>query len=349
MRPILKQTVSDMETPSPDLRADALSHGGDADFNATAQAAWPCLTTLELRQPSGPPLPAATRLTVAAWNIERLKRVEDSAELLRAVGADIVLATEVDIGMARSGQRHTIRDLAQALGMGYVFGTEFVELGTGDPYETSLFADVPNSGGLHGNAILSRYPLANVALIPLDAGGLWFMSQPKNDGQLRIGGRMGIAAQIATPQGPLTLCAVHYESESTPRSRATETRVLLDGLTRTYGQGPTVIGGDLNTKTLLDGTRSCAAALADPAPQEPAFAVFAKHGFDWRGCNAGQPTTRAAPGRPARYPLWMLDWLFTRGVAASQPRVHAAVSSAGQYLSDHEVLTARIDMNADGS
>lgn len=343
MRPVLNQTVSEMETPSAKARAEAITRGGDATFNAQAQAGWPCLTTLELRQPPLT-LPPPERLTVAAWNIERCKRVEDSAELIRATGADIVLATEVDHGMARSGQRHTTRDLAEALGMGYAFGTEFVELGTGDPYETSLFADTPNAHGLHGNAILSRYPLGNLSLIPLDAGGMWFISQPKNDGQLRIGGRMAVAAQITTPQGPLTLAAAHYESESDAAGRAAQTRILLDGLTAAYGTGPAMIGGDLNTKDLLDGTRTCAAALADPALMEPAFEVFAERGFDWRRCNTGLPTTRAAPGKTVNYPLWMLDWLFARGVATSDARVVPALSAAGQYLSDHEVLTCRVDM-----
>ncbi|WP_323772099.1 endonuclease/exonuclease/phosphatase family protein [Antarctobacter sp.] len=343
MRPVLTQTVSEMETPSAAARAEAIANGGDAAFNARAQAQWPCLNTLELRQPPAP-LPAPQRLTVAAWNIERCKRVEDSAELLRSLGADVVLATEVDIGMARSGQRHTVRDLAEALGMGYAFGTEFVELGTGDPYETSLFADIPNTHGLHGNAILSRYPLENVALIPLDAGGMWFVSQPKNDGQLRLGGRMAVAAQVATPHGPLTLTAAHYESESDAAGRAADTRTLIDRLDSTYGTGPTVIGGDLNTKSLMDGIRTYANILADPAPHEPCFDVFESHSFDWRGCNAGLPTTRAAPGKPVNYPLWMLDWLFTRGVAATDARVTPALSAAGQYLSDHELLTCRIDM-----
>ncbi|SMX36841.1 endonuclease/exonuclease/phosphatase family protein [Maliponia aquimaris] len=341
MRPILTRTVAEMETPSAALRAEAIAQGGSAAFSARAQADWPCLTTVELRQPPSP-LPPPRQLTVAAWNIERCKRVEDSADLLRATGADVVLATEVDLGMARSSQRHTVRDLAQDLGFGYAFGTEFVELGTGDPVETALFADVPNDHGLHGNAILSRYPLENVALIPLDAGGMWFVSQPKSDGQLRLGGRMALAAQIVTAAGPLTIAAAHYESESDAQGRATQTRAFLDGLHHTYGDGPAVLGGDLNTNRLMDGTRTGAQAVQTPAAAEPCFDVFADHGFDWRACNTGQVTLRAAPGKPVRYPLPILDWLFTRRVAPSDPRVHAALSPAGHYLSDHELLSVRI-------
>ena len=341
MRPILTQAVPAMETPSPALRADAAASGGDRVAHDAMMSDWRCMTTIELAQPPAP-LPAPAELTVCAWNIERCKRVEDSAALLRAAGADVVLATEMDLGMARSGQRHTTRDLAAALGMGYIYGTEFVELGTGDPYETSLYADVPNDHGLHGNAILSRYPLLDPCLIPLDDGGLWYVTNPKGDGQHRVGGRMAMAARIDTARGPLILAAAHYESESDPSLRAEQTGILLDALERQYGEGKAVIGGDLNTNWLADGTRTAAEIVADPASVEPAFAHFARAGFDWRGAVSPGFTTRAAPGKSVKYPLMVLDWLMVRDVAPFAPRTWPAISSAGQYLSDHEMLSVRI-------
>ncbi|MGV6848949.1 MAG: endonuclease/exonuclease/phosphatase family protein, partial [Marinibacterium sp.] len=258
--------------------------------------------------------------------------------------ADIVLASEMDLGMARSGQRHTTRDLAAHLGMGYVFGTEFVELGTGDPYETGLFANVPNHHGLHGNAILSRYPLVDPVLIPLDAGGLWYVTQPKNDGQLRVGGRMALAARVKTAHGPLVVSVAHYESESTPQSRADQTRIWLDGLAAVHGDGAAMIGGDLNTNALVDGTTPLSGLINDPSPAEPAFAEFTARGFDWQRSMASGVTTRAAPGKPVRYPLQVLDWILSRNVAVSDPRIRPALSASGQYLSDHELLTVRVTL-----
>lgn len=343
MRPIITHAVDAMQTPSQADRATAADQGGRADVNNQLQAEWPCLTTFEIKQPDAP-LPAPTGLTIAAWNIERCKRVEHSAELIRATGADIVLATEVDYGMARSGQRHATRDLAALLGMGYAYGVEFVELGTGDPVETKYFAGAPNDHGLHGNALLSRFPLKNPALIPLDAGGLWFVTQPKNDGQLRVGGRMAMAAQIDTAQGPLTISAAHYESESTPASRADQTQVWLRALSDLYGDGPLVIGGDLNTNALADGTRTLAKILENPAVAEPAFTHFAAAGLEWRNSMRAQVTTRTPPERLARDQLQMLDWIMTRGVSAFGPQIWPALSTTGQYLSDHELLTTRISL-----
>lgn len=342
MRQPITVTTDQMQTPTAAERDAARAAGQGADpaaAHAGFMAQWPCMNTVELRQPAA--LPPLSSLTVAAWNIERCKRVEDSAALIRRSGADIVLATEVDWGMARSGQRHTTRDLAAQLGMGYAFGIEFVELGTGDAFETRQFADVPNDHGLHGNAIMSRWPLRNVTLIPIDDGGLWYVTNPKNDGQLRVGGRMAIAAQIDTAAGPLTCVSVHYESESTPDSRAVQTDRLLAEIDRLYPGAPCIFGGDLNTAALTGLTRS---EVMAGAPQEPMFAQVAAAGFGWRGANSGALTTRVPPERPAHYPLKTLDWLFTRGVTAHDPYVLAAVSDRGEYLSDHELISARLSL-----
>lgn len=335
MRDILTQVTPAMTGPDAEARAEASAVEATEANHAAFMADWGCLQSVEAVQPTCD-LPAPRALTIAAWNIERCKRVEDSADLLRQVGADIVLATEMDHGMARSGQRHTTRDLAAELGFGYAFGVEFVELGTGDPYETGLFADVPNDQGLHGNAILSRYPLLAPRVIPLDDSGLWYTGAPKKDGQRRVGGRMAIAAEVEAAFGPLTLVAVHYESESDALGRAGQTATLLDAL----HDGPTVIGGDLNTAALSGAATT--ACLFSPQEAEPSFTHFAKAGFAWQTANTGAPTTRAAPGKPVRYPLKRLDWLFTRGVSAHSPAVHAAVSDTGEYLSDHELISARI-------
>lgn len=339
-RTAVTATVAEMTIPSAEARAEARAGNGAIAVHDRCMADWPCMNTLELAPPPQS-TPAPEVITVAAWNLERCKAVEASAEVLRAAGADVVLATEMDHGMARASQRHTTRDLAALLGMGYVYGVEFVELATGDPYETSLFADVPNAAGLHGNAILSRWPLQDVRLIPLDDGGLWYTQPIKGDLQHRIGGRNAIAARIEMAGGPLTLCSVHLESESTAGTRADQIGRMLDGLAP-YGDGPAVIGGDLNTNAFWLARRTGAEAMALPARDEPLFDRMAGAGYDWRTANDAGFTTRAAPGRPVRYPLMKLDWLFTRAVLVDAPRIVPALGRDGDYLSDHECVLARI-------
>lgn len=336
MRNPIFQTTPALPKPSQDARDKVTSGPRSEQTHMDLLANWGCLNHVEIRQPV--PRHAPDIVTVAAWNIERCKRVSEAAQLLRENQADIVLATEMDLGMARSGQKHTTRDLADALEMGYAFGVEFVELGTGDPYETRLFKDVPNNHGLHGNAILSRYAIENVALLPLDSGGRWFTDTPKNDGQFRIGGRMAIAAQV----GGVTFVAVHYESESDANGRADQTQRMLDLVDQEYGRGPCIIGGDLNTAAFALKRMSGIETMEDPFAAEPSFTAFAEAGFDWQNCNLPGFTTRAAPGRPVRYPLSKLDWLFARDVTVSAPAILPAICDRGDYLSDHELITTKV-------
>ena len=335
MRNPITSAIPALAPPPPEARLGAAA-GGDRAAHALLLADWPCFAFAELHQaePGTPP----ERLRVASWNIERCRDVEASAARIREAGADIVLATEMDCGMARTGQRHTTRELAALLGMGYAFAVEFVELGLGDLRETAAFAGQTNHDGLHGNAILSRLPLARVAVLPLDAGGDWFAGRPKNDTQLRVGGRMAIAAEVTLASGPATLVSVHYESVSDGGGRAEQTERLLALVGQVYGDGPCIIGGDLNTKTLEGG----AGTLAAPARTEPAFDRFAAAGFEWRGANTGAPTTRLHPYEAPDRPLRTLDWLLVRGLAASDPMVVPALAPDGTVLSDHEMIVAEV-------
>lgn len=339
MRKVISKTVSVMSAPDAVARNEA-SIAEPTQANHTSYLnTWECLQTIESVAPPFE-LSKPRALTIGAWNIERCKRVEESADLLRTAGVDIILATEMDVGMARSSQRHTTKDLAAELGFGYVYGVEYVELGTGDPYETGLFSEIPNELGLHGNAIISKYPLLNPRLIPLNDSGLWYSGAPKADGQRRVGGRMAIAAQIECVFGPLVLVAVHFESESDAFERKAQAITLLDGIEESYDSDAVVIGGDLNTADLSG--QSIETCLFRPQEHECCFSIFEEFGFTWQTSNNGAPTTRAAPGKPVKYPLMRLDWLFARDVSAHNPLVYPAVSNTGHYLSDHELLTVRI-------
>src|SRR5262249_59609290 len=71
-------------------------------------------------------------LRAVAWNIHRGSRLE---ELRRALanepalaGADLLFLVEVDCGMARSGNRHVARELAESLGMSYGFVVSYLAL-----------------------------------------------------------------------------------------------------------------------------------------------------------------------------------------------------------------------------
>src|ERR1700674_308793 len=69
------------------------------------------------------------------WNIERGMRADAAARILREHpalnGADVLLLSELDWGMARTGNRFVARDLAQAIGMNYAFAPCYIALTKG--------------------------------------------------------------------------------------------------------------------------------------------------------------------------------------------------------------------------
>ncbi|MFE0758428.1 endonuclease/exonuclease/phosphatase family protein [Inquilinus sp. NPDC058860] len=331
MREIITRRAGVLPAPDPILLADAALAPDDAHDRFAAQV--PALHAVEHRP--APPhsnsgeRPAGAQLRVAAWNAERLKYHAPSAALLR--GTDVVLLTEADIGMARSGNRHTVRDLAEALGMGWAYGVEFVELGLGDARECEWHADEDNRVGLHGNAILSRHPLLDPVIIPLDPGGTWFAGRSGN--QRRLGGRMAVAARLDAPR-PLWLVSAHFESHSDAADRARQGERLAAAIDRLVPAGAgVVLGGDVNTKE---------ASGSLEAPEEPLFAVLRDAGFDWRRCNAPGPTQRTRPDGTPVPPFARLDWLFTRHVEAEAPETIPAVDAAGAAISDHDVVAATV-------
>jgi endonuclease/exonuclease/phosphatase family metal-dependent hydrolase len=294
----------------------------------------PALSAIELRQVTNP-RPTPDRLRLIAWNAERLKYHAPSAALIAESGADILLLSEADLGMARSGNRHTTADLAAALGMGYAYGVEFIELGIGDAREQSWHEGESNSAGLHGNAILSRFPLADLSLIRFSGAGRWFNGR---DGeQRRLGGRMALAARATLAGSSIVVVSLHLESDSDAADRARQVMELLDALDRRYGDMPMVIGGDCNTAALPP-----AIGLEDVEDFEPLFVVLAKAGFHWRGANDRMATQRTRPDGTPKPPFRRIDWLFTRGLVSSRPNTIAAIDEHGLAISDHEAIAVDV-------
>jgi hypothetical protein len=104
--------------------------------------------------------------------------------------SDVLILNEVDLGMKRTGYRDVSRDLAAALHMNYAFGVEFVEV---DPLfdlgiekvdlpdknqeqrlEEDLAVDSEWYRGLHGNAVLSRYPIQSARIVRLPVFYEWY-------------------------------------------------------------------------------------------------------------------------------------------------------------------------------
>ncbi|HYF56446.1 MAG TPA: endonuclease/exonuclease/phosphatase family protein [Salinarimonas sp.] len=333
--------VSAMTPLDAALAREAVEGPATPERHADLAARAPALREVELRP--APPAAPATRLRLAAWNLERCKALEPSAELLARAGVDIALLSEMDLGMARSGHRNTARDLADALGGGYAFATEFVELGIGNQSETLAHAGEANTHALHGNAVVSRQPFRNPAVIPLEAGGSWWALDWHHR---RLGGRMALAVTVDLVGLPVRLVSAHLESLPGPGRRANQVRHILDHVEATAGRGgPAVVAGDMNASELppLEGAGAGRPDwFVQPEIHEPLFDAMAEAGFGWLAANTPEPTRRTlANGRPAP-PFNRLDWFFVRGLEVMAPLVWPAVDAQGAPISDHELITVDV-------
>jgi endonuclease/exonuclease/phosphatase family metal-dependent hydrolase len=351
---IVTRVVGDYDQTRRARRRARLARAPAPELHAQLLAELPLFDRVEVGGPRQPAPPLTTAARVAFWNVERCKYLEESAGLLARVGADVVLLAEMDLGMARSGNRHTTREVAEAMDSGYIFGAEFLELDLGDKRERDWHAGEDNAQGLHGGAIVSRHGLGDPAVLRLDRDGAWFDG---TNGERRVGGRIAVATRLRVAGVPVAFISVHFESHGGPDSRAEEIGRLLRAV-ETYAAGaPVVIGGDFNTNSapreVLDGPGGKAALeaetpgrLVDPVSYEPLFQVAAAAGYDWTACNGPGPSQRTRPDGTPKPPHSRIDWFFCRGLQASDPQVVPAVGPDGQAISDHELLAVTVTPDA---
>ena len=342
MERVSDATVPSLERPGRALLDEARAAPPGAASHDALAARVAAFHAIELHQPLNL-VPVPHRFRVAAWNAERLKQIEASAALIRQAQADVVLLSEVDVGMARSRNRHAAADLADALGMGFIYGVEFVELGLGDKCETRWHAGEANAVGFHGNAILSRFRLADPVLVRLDEGGLWFGPGGAPD-QRRLGGRMALAARLADTPLPVWIAVAHLENRSDPAIRAAQMRRLLAVLDERAPGAACVLGGDLNTLALPRGDALPERILDDPSATEPLFAEMRGAGFDWRRANTRHVTSRTRPDGEPKPPFTRIDWLFARGLAVADPATLPALDREGLAISDHDLIGVEVGL-----
>ena len=189
------------------------------------------------------PEPRGRVLRAAAWNIQRGARLDDLRRAVLApafAGTDLLLLSEVDVGLGRSGNRNVARELAEALGMSYAFGVSYLAL-TDDFGDDS--AGRENTLALSGAAILSRHPIGRVENIDLPEVRDKFHSSEK-----RLGKKRALLAEISLPDGPLAVAACHLDSNASPAQRARQLAGVLDSVDRS-GVRRALVGGDFNTST----------------------------------------------------------------------------------------------------
>jgi endonuclease/exonuclease/phosphatase family metal-dependent hydrolase len=221
---------------------------------------------------------------------EKVTNDEIIGEIDALQSADVIVLNEVDWGMKRTDYQVVVKELADTLKMNWAYGVEFIEI---DPKVLGLqsFANVKNEAerkeledlfsvdkdrvlGLHGTAILSRYPLRDVKLVPFQYQAYdWYNGEKKYGSieagkrkgaslvfgeemvrEVRRGGRTTLVATLDMPDLPerqVTIVATHIENRTIPKNRVKQLDELLDMVRPIHN--PVVIAGDMNT-TGQDGS-----------------------------------------------------------------------------------------------
>jgi endonuclease/exonuclease/phosphatase family metal-dependent hydrolase len=249
-------------------------------------------------------------LRAVAWNIQRGRHFAGLLAALREDptlrDADLLLLSEVDYGMGRSGNRHVAAELAAALGMHYAFGVSYLVLGD-DFLENP--DGVANTMGLAGSAMLSRHPFGRVENVDLPELKDKFSSKREK----RLGKKRALLAEVLLPDGPLIVAGCHLDSNASPRQRAQQLEPLLLralALAEDAGTGRILLGGDFNSTTydasgaralfvdllhkfIFTGFNAVVEGYMQPelGYDRPLFDVLSQHGFSIEGWNDRRPGT----------------------------------------------------------
>jgi endonuclease/exonuclease/phosphatase family metal-dependent hydrolase len=318
------------------------------------------------------------RLKAAHWNIEHgnwYERIECALrehEELR--DADVIFLNEVDLGMARAGNRDVAGDLAHALGRHAAWAPLFLETTPGRDDDGLMAAGRANRESLFGVALLSRWAIGGVRLIELPSPEAYQFETER-----MVGRHVALVATIDRPGAPFVAVAVHLEVHRTRAHRAAQVRTLLAALD---GESlPVLLAGDFNTHTFDRGRPwdpALGAAVLMFAPdrtlehrllfpdhgptREPLFDELKRGEFQWDRLVDRVPTLqlrfdrldelRAFPDfvhRGVRSALaWAerrgrlrLDWFATRGFEGGRGYTVQGLDGPGR-ASDHAPIVCEL-------
>jgi endonuclease/exonuclease/phosphatase family metal-dependent hydrolase len=189
---------------------------------------------------------ARESIKTVAWNIERGIKLEGIIKALQQNSdlkdSDLLLLTELDNGMARTKNRNVPREIAEALNLNYAFAPCYIALTNGSGVEA--FIEGENTWAIHGNALMSRYPILKAHSLALPNG------KDKMKGvEKRLGCLRAVIADIDHPHGMFRAVSLHLDAHSTQKHRHRQLKIVLDHLETLTPHLPVIIGGDWNTTT----------------------------------------------------------------------------------------------------
>ena len=174
---------------------------------------------------------------------------------------------ELDIGMPRTKYKNILLELNDSLKWNYAYTTEFVEVG---PLFQKKKVDEALYKGLHGNAIISKFPIVSAQVVripneydwyrkevikhqpPLEHirhfGAMAIFSEKIEYKEVRHGSRNALVADIKLPNDQIiTVVSTHLEDRAYADKRLKQFKYLLESLKDK--KTPVVLSGDFNTST----------------------------------------------------------------------------------------------------
>lgn len=217
--------------------------------------------------------------------LNRFLQIETILEQrIKFIKADIIVLQEMEIGMKRSGYLNAAKEIASTLGMNYTYAPQYLEV---DPVQLGLEKIYHEEGevdeeatnyflenkdlykGVFGSAVLSRYPIKNVVLFPLENQGYdWYYGEEPNTTflektrrfgskiafkneitrEMKVGGRHFFRVDLEVPDIPgktLTIINIHLEIKCLPEAREKQITEILSYIKEI--KNPVIVLGDFNS------------------------------------------------------------------------------------------------------
>jgi endonuclease/exonuclease/phosphatase family metal-dependent hydrolase len=242
----------------------------------------------------------AASLTVVSLNLARETDVSairrELSSQRRLAESDLILMQEVP---GQTKETNVAEGLAKASG-----------------YHVVAFPSSPASPN-QGLAILSKHPLDDVKIIPLQHYNLKFHSRV----------RFAIVATASTPLGPVRVWNVHLDSRISSSDRLAQLAPVLEDAAR-YG-GPALIAGDFNT-TWFQWVFNVVPTRPGSKQVKSVRSAFEKAGFE-------TPLSDEIVTFP--FLGQHLDWIFSRGLSSLDSGI------APMSFSDHHAVWASYEVH----
>ncbi len=190
-----------------------------------------------------------------------IEKVKKDVEIFKET--DIFLLNEVDIGLPRTQYKNVVEEFAKLVGGNYAYAVEFIEA---DPkILTAPDLDRNRYKGLHGNAVVSKFPIKNARVVRLPDYYHWYDDENHKIGpvekirrkgakiifdetivtELRHGSRVAVIADILLPNNEtVTVVSTHLENRSMARFRERQLKALLEEIKDI--KNPIILGADFN-------------------------------------------------------------------------------------------------------